>query len=215
MFSHPPVTMLPSPLLLLLPLSALSCVRITKPKPGSQEVKPILPIFGKPQAPATTTSGPAVVPSCRCGEGAGPGAAAHPWLVGLRLAAGGAWRCTGSLITPSTVITAASCVLGLTPALLAVVVGEHSLLAADGEVEVAVASILPHPNYSVLTSDSDLALVTLQQEVELVVDKVASSPHPPQVGLLCLPKHNARVEMRTVFMVASTLFCPCLHADTS
>ena len=186
--------MLPSPLLLLIPLSALGCVPITKPKPGSQEVKPILPIFGKPKPPETTTGGPAVVvPSCRCGEGAGPAAAAHPWLVGVRLAGGGAWRCTGSLLTPSTVLTAASCVLGLTPALLAVVVGEHSLLAADGEVEVAVASILPHPNYSVLTSDSDLALVTLQQEVELEVDKV---------GLLCLPKHNARVEMRTVFMVA-------------
>jgi hypothetical protein len=70
-------------------------------------------------------------------------------------------------------------------------VGEHSLLAADGEEEVGVAAVLTHPDYNPLTSSADLALVTLQAGLDL----------GETLGLLCLPAPGAAVELREAVMV--------------
>ena len=123
-------------------------------------------------------------PSCSCGTSAGADLASHPWLVGVALSGvEGSWLCTGSLISPKTVLTAASCVRQLKPALLSVIVsnsitfffflylnfqvGEHNLLTSDGEQEVEVDRVVVHPTYSSVTSDSDIALIILKDQVSL------------------------------------------------
>lgn len=40
-------------------------------------------------------------------------------------------------------------------------VGEHSLKQNDGQVEVEVARVIPHPDFSSITSDYNIALLIL------------------------------------------------------
>merc|ERR1719391_347481 len=126
-----------SSLLLLIPLiipaPSYACKIITKPLPRDAQpepwniFKPAKPTQPSTVSPTTTSYRP---PSCRCGEKVGAGVKKHPWLVGIGLANddGGALLCSGSLLTSATVLTAASCLKQLTPPLLSILVGGHSLV---------------------------------------------------------------------------------------
>ena len=111
---------------LIVPDPPSACKIITKPLPwDGNQIRP-WNIFNrpkptKPPASSTTSYQP---PSCICGEKVGAGAKQHPWLVGIGLAndEDGALLCSGSLITTDTVLTAASCLQQLTPALLSILV---------------------------------------------------------------------------------------------
>ena len=74
-------------------------------------------------------------------------------------------------------------------------VGGHDLTAGDGE-RVAVASILLHPDFDLLTNEANLALITLQQPVQT----------GKTVGLACLPREGAALQMREALMVQSRSF---------
>ena len=191
---------------LIVPDPPSACKIITKPLPWENQIRP-WNIFNrpkptKPPASSTTSYQP---PSCICGEKVGAGAKQHPWLVGIGLAndEDGALLCSGSLITTDTVLTAASCLQQLTPALLSILVilsfgfdqssaqvGGHSLVAGDGD-RVPVASLLLHPDFDPITNDADLALVSLQQPVQI----------GNRVGLVCLPREGAALQMRDALMV--------------
>jgi len=180
---------------LMIPGPSSACKIITKPVPWNNQIQP-WNIFNQPkpkptQAPSSPTTS-YQPPSCTCGEKVGAGAKQHPWLVGIGLANDddGALLCSGSLLTSDTVLTAASCLQQLTPALLSVLVGGHSLLAGDGE-RVPVDSILLHPDFDPLTNEADLALVGLQEPVQF----------GKRVGLACLPREGAALQMRDALMV--------------
>ena len=69
-------------------------------------------------------------------------------------------------------------------------VGGHNLMAGDGE-RVTVASILLHPDFDPLTNEANLALIHLQQPVQT----------GKRVGLACLPRDGAALQMREALMV--------------
>ena len=65
---------------------------------------------------------------------------------------------------------------------------------------MAVASILLHPDFDPLTNDANLALVTLQQPVQI----------GKRVGLACLPREGAALQMREALMVQTSHSRPVL-----
>ncbi|KAM4711403.1 uncharacterized protein FYW61_021831 [Anableps anableps] len=89
-----------------------------------------------------------------------------PWQVLVQL--NGSSYCSGVLVRPDWIITAAHCVHGKSPQHLIVVAGEHNLdLKDDTEQIFDVTKVIPHENYNPATGDSDIALVQLNESVSL------------------------------------------------
>merc|ERR1712130_718766 len=172
----------------------------------------------RPPPPPPPTAAPIAAPlvtsnSCRCGEGkvvrtrivGGQNAQKneYPWQVGLVSTGSSRPFCGGSLISSTTVVTAAHCKQSISR--FQVVVGEHDITRGDGEQRVDVASWVSHPNYNsnnnpftvlinclllpVFASsssscriwDHDIAIITLAQPVEFS-DSVAP---------VCLPASSS------------------------
>src|SRR4029079_12541878 len=68
--------------------------------------------------------------------------------------------CGGSLVAPDLVLTAAHCVLGTTPAELAVVVGRTVMTSDQGQVR-SVSEIIMHPSFNHANATDDMAMVRL------------------------------------------------------
>lgn len=87
----------------------------------------------------------------------------HPWVVYLADDQGNQF-CGGTIGAANKVITAAHCVKGERPASVRVVAGRESKSSTDG-VEVPVSGIWVHPNYQDANTGSDVAVLTLEQQL--------------------------------------------------
>lgn len=91
----------------------------------------------------------------------------YPWQVGLVPSFGGNVPvCGGSLISSTTVLTAAHCTDGASANTYLVRVGEHDTSIKDGEFDVKVKQIIQHPDYNSANVDNDFSLLILESAVE-------------------------------------------------
>lgn len=88
---------------------------------------------------------------------------AYPFIVAVEYAATAEQFCDGTLLTPSKVLTAAHCV---GKAATQVRLGTNNATLVSGQV-VAVSSKTIHPKYNEITTDYDVAVLTLAHPVTL------------------------------------------------
>jgi len=88
-----------------------------------------------------------------------------PWQVLIIMR--NSMQCSGSLVTPTTIITAAHCLNGYTAADVRVWAGISKIGDRSQSLELPVASITPHPDFKVDTFDNDLGLITLSRPIDL------------------------------------------------
>lgn len=138
-----------------------------------------------PAASAAPASAPSAMPRVINGEQVPAGS--YPFLVSLlgasRYASQGAYQaqfCGGTLTTPTTVVTAAHCVVdednGAVTGPGAILVGFGANL--NGNVRVVnVAAVTPNPNYNRNTTQNDVAVLTLATPVTDVTTLSPLSPN--------------------------------------
>ena len=104
--------------------------------------------------------------------------------VNLKFSSNGGSRpfCGGSLISSRSVLTAAHCKQDVSN--FKVVVGEHDVTVADGEISVTPQEWIDHPEYNRDTSDNDFAIITLASPVTF----------SSAVGTICLPSASESCE---------------------
>lgn len=87
----------------------------------------------------------------------------HPWVVYLADDQGNQF-CGGSVGAANKIITAAHCVKGEKPASVRVVAGRENKSSADG-AEAKVTDVWVHPDYQDANTGSDVAVLTLDQQL--------------------------------------------------
>ena len=103
--------------------------------------------------------------------------------------------CSGSLISPIYVLTAAHCILGRNISTIFAVVGEHNINApGDGEQYISIQTALIHPRYNESeTWSNNFAILRLSRNVTLPSSTA---------GLVCLPS-QATLDVSGVDLVFS------------
>ena len=122
-------------------------------------------------APAAQAASPMRLPAI---TGGGPiPITSSPWDVAL-IQKG--TLCSGSLISPTWVITAAHCMNGIQPSDISAYVGLSNLSQRGPATQVAIAGVFVHPQWDSATYANDLALIQLQTAV-------AQSPSAKPIAL--------------------------------
>jgi len=111
-------------------------------------------------ASPATASAPARLPAIT--GGAPTQISSDPWDVALIQRD---TLCSGSMIAPTWVLTAAHCVSGLQPSGISAYVGLTNLTQRGPANQVAVAGVFVHPQWDSSTYANDLALLQLQNPV--------------------------------------------------
>lgn len=103
-----------------------------------------------------------------------------PWMVSIQFRYG-QYFCSGVVIHPRWILTAAHCVQGLQPIQIQVETGLHNIKRQDGKI-VDVIDIIPHPDYKPYRYKHDIALVKL----------AAAVPYDVKVHPVCLPPEGGQ-----------------------
>jgi len=94
-----------------------------------------------------------------------------PWQTSMRRKSTNSHFCGGAIINDLWVITASHCMDGETPAILSVVIGDHTRNEANAVRQTLdVASIFMHPDYNSRTLVNDVALVKLTAPIQFTPD---------------------------------------------
>ncbi len=94
----------------------------------------------------------------------------YPWQV---MVTPGGFLCGGALIHELWVVTAAHCVENIETSNINVVLGNHTLYGSEAtEQSLSVAESHPHPEYSSVTSDNDIALLKLSSPATIIAGQV-------------------------------------------
>ncbi|HEV2782696.1 MAG TPA: serine protease [Actinophytocola sp.] len=101
--------------------------------------------------------------------------AQYPYMVYLAKPDGFQF-CGGTLVGSHKVVTAAHCVVGLTPAALRVVAGRDDKTRDDTGVVVRVTQLWVHPAYVDVRSGADIAVLTLARRLRFRPAAVATGP---------------------------------------
>ena len=79
-------------------------------------------------------------------------------------------QCSGTLVSPNSIITAAHCLNGYAASDVRVWGGISRTSDRSQSMELPVASITPHPDFRLDTFDNDIGLITLSRPVDLTGD---------------------------------------------
>ena len=85
----------------------------------------------------------------------------YPWQVGITSPDSTRPFCGGSILSSTSILTAAHCTRGSAVEDMVVVVAEHDWSQEDGQERHAVCGKTEHPQYNSRTQDKDLSILTL------------------------------------------------------
>ncbi|KAK7080485.1 Transmembrane protease serine 6 [Halocaridina rubra] len=116
-----------------------------------------------------------------------------PYLVSIQDISLGTDRhfCGGAIYSDSYILTAAHCLIDISPANIKVVAGEHDRGVSEGNEQITyVTEMISHPNFNVDTYLNDIALLKLTQKLRfnnyvksiLLPDETVTSPSCVMAG---------------------------------
>ncbi|MFM9108012.1 MAG: serine protease, partial [Chloroflexota bacterium] len=144
---------------LLAALAVLAAVM--PPGGGSGEARP--PRLAPPLALASGPGSPRIVGGTEVPAGT------YRFMAYLKI---GPYRCGGSLIDATHILTAAHCVTGASAASITAYIGGTTMSGGIpvGSISRAASAVAMHPQYNASTDERDVAVITLDQAVPAAAD---------------------------------------------